>query len=103
MNEKMIYEYMVEIDLPLPFDNEFISLIPKQRDVINRLMGEKILTSYAVSIEDGKLWTTIAAESDEKVTDVLTEFPIIEFVEYKISKLTFHNHIGFTLPQFSLN
>ncbi|MEO8211390.1 MAG: hypothetical protein ABI840_12595 [bacterium] len=103
MNEKLIYEYMVEIDLPIPFDNEFISLIPKQRDVINKLMGERIISSYAVSIEEGKLWTTILGESENKVIDALLEFPIIDLVEYKISKLAFHNNIGFTVPQFSLN
>ena len=31
MNSNLLYEFMAEIDLPLPFDNEFISLIPKQR------------------------------------------------------------------------
>lgn len=103
MTEKLIYEFMVDIDLPFPFDNEFVSLIPKQRDVINKLMSERVITSYAVSVEDGKLWTTVLAESEEKVIDILLEFPIIDLIEYKISKLAFHNSIGFTVPQFSLN
>ncbi|MEO8666376.1 MAG: hypothetical protein ABI462_12860 [Ignavibacteria bacterium] len=103
MSTKMIYEYMVDIDLPVPFNNEFISLIPGQREIINKLLSERVISSYAVSIEDGKLWTTIMAESEESVVEILSTFPIISYVDYSISKLAFHNNIGFTAPQFSLN
>ncbi len=103
MSEKIIYEYMVDIDLPIPFSQEFISLVPKQRALINNLMTEKIITSYAVSIEDGKLWTTMLAESEDEVIDTLITFPIIDLVEYKISKLAFHNIVSTIAPQFSLN
>jgi len=103
MNNRIIYEYMVEIDLPVPFNQEFISLIPKQRELINNLMKDKIITSYAVSIEDGKLWTTMLAESEDDIVDILITFPIIDQIEYKISKLAFHNIISTIIPQFSLN
>lgn len=99
----IMYEYMVEVDLPLPFESEFISLIPDQRAMINQLMSERIMTSYSVSIENGKLWTTILAESEEKVVEIIEGFPVIDFIEYKINKLAFHNNAGYTLPQFSLN
>lgn len=102
-NNNLKYEFMVEIDLPLPITNEFISLIPEQRAVISKLFSEKILTSYSVSLEDGKLWTTIIGNSVNEVGEILMEFPIIEFCEYKIFKLTFHNNAGFIIPQFSLN
>lgn len=103
MNNRLIYEYMVEIDLPVPFNQQFISLIPKQRELINNLMTDKIITSYAVSIEDGKLWTTMLAESEDDIVDILITFPIIDQIEYKISKLAFHNIISTIIPQFSLN
>lgn len=94
---------MIEIDLPVPFAQEFISLVPEQRALINNLMNEKIVTSYAVSIEDGKLWTTMLAASEDEVVDILITFPIIDQVEYKISKLAFHNITGSITSQFSLN
>ena len=103
MNEKLMFEYMAEIDLPMPIDNEFISLIPAQRAMINKLMNERIITSYAVSIEDGKLWTTLIAESEEDAESILLQFPIIDRVEYAISKLAFHNNISLQPQQFSLN
>ena len=99
----MVYEFMAEIDLPLPFSKGFISLIPEQRAVINNLMNQRIVTSYAVCIEEGKLWTTIIGESEESVNDILMKFPIIGLVEYKIYKLAFHNNAGTLSAQFSLN
>jgi len=103
MNNNLVYEFMAEIDLPLPFNSEFISLIPKQRALIDKLMKEKIITSYAVSVEEGKLWTTILAESEESVSDILSAFPIIEMVEFRIYKLAFHNNAASVYTQFSLN
>ncbi len=100
---EILYEYMAEIDLPLPFSSEFISLIPAQREIIDKLMKEKIITSYAVSLEKGKLWTTIFAASEESAGEILSSFPVINLVRYRLSKLAFHNTIGHTLPQFSLN
>ena len=102
-NNNLKYEFMVEIDLPMPFSNEFISLIPEQRAVITKLFSDKLLTSYSVSLEHGKLWTTIIAETDNEVADILMDFPIIEYCEYKIFRLAFHNNSGFIIPQFSLN
>ncbi len=103
MNNNLMYEFMAEIDIPLPFDKNFVLLIPEQRAVINNLMNERIVTSYAVSVEEGKLWVTIVADSAESVTEILMGFPIIEFVEYNIYKLAFHNNAGTLSAQFSLN
>ncbi|MCB0726870.1 MAG: hypothetical protein KDD00_05365 [Ignavibacteriae bacterium] len=103
MNNKLKYEFMVEIDLPQAMTEEFISLIPEQRSVVSELLSDKVLTSYSVSLESRKLWTTIIGESENDIAEVLMDFPIIEYCEYKIFRLTFHNNAGFIIPQFSLN
>lgn len=103
MNSNLLYEFMAEIDLPLPFDNEFISLIPKQRAYINQLMKDQIISSYAVSVEEGKLWTTILAESEAQVKEILSGFPIIDLTDYRIFKLAFYNTANTLTPNFSLN
>ncbi len=96
-------EYMAEIVLPIPPDSEFISLIPKHRELINRLISEGVISDYSVSIDEGKLWATIIAESEEKADDIINKFPIRHFIKYKLSKLAFHINAGYTMPQFSLN
>jgi muconolactone delta-isomerase len=103
MNMKAMFEFMVEMDLPVPFDDEFLALIPRQRAIVNRLMNQGVITSYAVSIESGKLWVTMLADDESSVFAVISEFPIIRFVESRINRLAFHNSVGFQVPQFSVN
>jgi hypothetical protein len=99
----VMYEYMAEIDLPVPFTDEFLSQIPRQRALVNKLMNEGAISSYAVSIEEGKLWMTAIAENSQAVKSMLESFPIAGYISYKISKLTFHNSLSLKLPSFSLN
>jgi hypothetical protein len=99
----IMFEYLVDIDLPVPFTDKFLSLVPAQRDVVNRLMSEGTITSYALSIESGKLWILMIGESEEKVKEVLGKFPIFEHIFFTINKLTFQNSINFKIPHFSLN
>ncbi len=98
-----MYEYIIEMDLPIPFDDEFLSLIPRQRAMVNSLMNKGIITSYAVSLDSGKLWLMMLAESEQNAEGLISEFPIYRHVTYKINKLTFHNSIGLAIPQFSAN
>lgn len=100
---KVMYEFMIDIDLPIPFTDEFLSLVPRQRAMVNKLMNEGKITSYALSIEAGKLWITVIAESESDVTRMLEDFPITAHIFFRINKLTFHNSASFQVPNFSLN
>lgn len=94
---------MIDITLPLPFTDDFLSLVPQQRALVNKLMNEGIITDYALSLESGKLWVMLLAESVTKVNEIMDTFPIREHIKFEINKLTFHNSISFKLPNFSLN
>lgn len=94
---------MVEIDLPVPFDDDFLSLIPRQRAIINKQLNEGIITSYAVSLINGKMWASILAVSEFDVLQILSSWPIIGKISYKINKLAFHNSASFAIPKFSEN
>lgn len=100
---KIMYEFMVDINLPVPFTDEFLSLIPRQRAIVNRLMNEGAISGYALSIESGKLWITVIAENEAGARELIESFPIAGNILYKINKLTFHNSINFKVPEFSLN
>ena len=99
----ILYEYMIDITLPIPFTDEFLSLVPSQRAMVNKLMNDGVITDYALSLENGKLWVMMISESEAKVIEILDTFPIKEHISYNINKLTFHNSISFKLPNFSLN
>ena len=94
---------MVSFDLPKYFDEEFTSLIPAQRAVVNKLMKSGVLTSYAVSLESSKLWVTMIAETEAEVREIISGFPIAGKVDYKISKLAFRNTVNSLVPNFSVN
>ncbi len=100
---QILYEFMADIDLPVPFTDDFLSLVPRQRAMVNKLVNEGIITSYAISLESGKLWINIIAETESKVRELLDTFPIASHIIYKIHKLTFHNSVSFQIPNFSLN
>ena len=100
---KILYEYMVTFDLPKYFDEDFASLIPAQRAVVNQLMKGGVITSYAVSLESSNLWVTMIAETENEVREIISGFPIKDKVDYVISKLAFRNTVNSLVPNFSLN
>ena len=65
----VMYEYLADIDLPVPFTDDFLSLVPRQRAMVNKLMNEGVISSYALSIESGKLWINIIAESEDEAIE----------------------------------
>lgn len=98
-----MYEFLADIDLPVPFTDEFLSLVPRQRAQVNKLMNDGIVSGYALSIESGKLWVNLIAESEDKVRELLESFPIAPYISFTIHKLTFNNSVSFRIPEFSLN
>jgi muconolactone delta-isomerase len=96
-------QYMVEIQLPATMTEEYTEKIPAQRKKINELMEQGRLMSYALSEDRIKLWCVVRAESEFEVMSLISEFPLIDFMEPTICKLMFNNVVALRLPMFSLN
>jgi hypothetical protein len=96
-------QFMVEILLPSYMTEEFKEKIPAQRKKITELMENGHLMSCALSDDYAKLWCVVKAETEFDVMSVVSEFPLIDFMEPKISKLMFNNVVALRLPIFSLN
>ena len=82
---------------------DFTSKIPAQRKKINEMMEQGRMMSYALSEDYSKLWCVVKAESEFEVMSLVSEFPLIDFMDPKISKLLFNNVVALRLPMFSLN
>ncbi len=95
--------FIADIDLVSPYSEDFITLIPFQREKIDAMMGEGIIVSYSLSLDRSKLWVTFIAESEEEVYDYIGSFPLIEFMEPTVHELAFHNSISNNFPVISLN
>ncbi|MCX6290770.1 MAG: hypothetical protein NT126_03300 [Bacteroidetes bacterium] len=96
-------QFMISIKLTDEFTEEFISLIPEQRAMVNSLMRKGIITSYSLASDRSKLWVVMEAESEINVIEVLSEFPLIGFMKPEIIELMFHNSIYVNIPKVSLN
>ena len=94
---------MVIIDLPTRLTKEFIALIPKQRSHIDKLMDQGKILQYALAIDRSKLWVTISAESESKAKEIISSFPLIDYMEPEILELAFYNSISTDLPKLIMN
>lgn len=96
-------QYMVDFTLPAEFSPEFTALIPAQRTEVNRLMAADKIASYSLSLDSGKLWAIVNAESELEVLIMINNLPLSRFMESKIALLTFHNAVTKIQTAFSLN
>lgn len=97
------YQYMVDFSLPEVLSEEFMSLIPYQKVMINNFFKEGKLLNYALSLEDSRLWAVFSANSELEVMEMLADLPLTEFMKVNISMLTFYNGVSPVMPHFSLN
>lgn len=98
-----MHQYMIDINLPSYFDEEFISLIPSQRNLVDRLMQQGVLESYSLALDNSKLWITLNSKSESNVVKLMKTFPLIKYMKYTIFKLAFHNQASLKFPNLSLN
>jgi hypothetical protein len=94
---------MVEISLPKVMDPEFINLIPFQRSVINSMIKKGIIVNYSLSLDRGKLWVVLTAQSVTEVKSIIGSFPIFSFISFTVNELLFHEGSFNAVPHFWLN
>jgi muconolactone delta-isomerase len=94
--------FLVESEIP-QITEEFLNLLPRHRQVVNRLFAEGKLLMYAVNEERSRWWCSVKAEDEFQVMDILSEMPLIRFLDPQISPLMFYNGTEQLLPGISLN
>ncbi|HWZ22431.1 MAG TPA: hypothetical protein VNW06_07230 [Cytophagaceae bacterium] len=98
-----MHHFIADIDLINPYSEDFVSLIPFQREKIDTMMGEGVIVSYSLSVDRSKLWVTFIAATEAEVYELIATFPLIEFMEPTVYELAFHNSISNNFPVISLN
>ncbi|RCR68132.1 muconolactone Delta-isomerase family protein [Larkinella punicea] len=96
-------QFMVEFDLPVDMTEEFTVKIPLQRLKVNELMESGKLLSYALSLDRQKLWCVVKAQTEFDVMAIISEFPLISYMDPTITELMFNNIVSLRMPLFSLN
>ncbi len=95
--------YMINITLSSLIDENFVSLIPKQRAHINKLMNKDIVLQYSLAIDRSRLWVILKAKSENNAMDIISEFPLIHYMQPEITELAFHNSLANELPRLIMN
>ena len=95
-------QFLVEMYLP-EMTEDFVAIVPAQRDYINGCMSKGSIRSYSLSADRSKLWIVFATRSEEEMKRIISKFPIIDWVNYKSYPLMFHNSMELMLPAISLN
>jgi hypothetical protein len=95
--------FMVHIQLPDVFSFEFYELIPRQREVINKLMDRRIILNYSLDMERKNVWAVFEVRDEAELLTELNAFPIIDDVKFEIHELAFHNAAPVDLPDVILN
>jgi muconolactone delta-isomerase len=96
-------QFMVEFDLPVDMTEEFTAKIPLQRLKVNELMENGKLLSYALSYDRQKLWCVVKAQTEFDAIEIISEFPLISYMDPTITELMFNNIVSLRMPLFSLN
>jgi hypothetical protein len=94
--------YIVESSIP-EISNEMMLLIPKHMRIVQDLMEEEKVLTYAVSADRKKWWCHIKADSEFEVMEILSMMPIMPFLKPEIHPLLIYNNAEYNLPKFSLN
>lgn len=92
--------FLANIDLPPLKSQDFWDKIPSQRKVVQRLLRDGYIISYAVSDDLNHLWVVIKANSEWDAKNIIGQFPIIKFINVKIIPLRFAQYVNqVTMPQ----
>ena len=96
--------FVVSVLLPESFDDDFIALIPRHRDFINRLLNEKIIETYAIGSDRSRGWVTINGDDEAAVRAVVEQFPLYHFMHgVEIDELFIFDTLASRFPHISLN
>ena len=96
-------QFMVEVNLPDTLTEEFILLIPQQREYLDNMFNRGVIANYTLAMDRSKLWVTMVVQSAKDVRQIMDDFPIADYIEYTVHQLAFSNSASAIIPEISLN
>lgn len=96
-------EFMVDFTLPQRLSDDFIARVPRQRKMIQRYMNRKKLLSYALSIEQHRMWAVFRVSSEIELMELLANLPLTPLMEVNISTLTVLNTARHEIHEMCMN
>ena len=96
--------FVVSLRLPDSFDEDFIALIPRHREFINKLLAEHIIEAYAISADRSRGWVTLYGDNEAAVRAVVAQFPLYRYLrQIEVDELFIFDSAAARFPHISLN
>lgn len=97
-------KFMVTLQLPVVFTDDFVALIPRHRAFINQLIEENVVEAYAISADRTQGWITMNGQDAETIRLVVQKFPLYTFFTgLEINELFIFDSVNSRFPPISLN
>jgi muconolactone delta-isomerase len=96
-------KFIIDIELPEVITEDFISKIPEQREVVDKLLLDGKIYFYSLAFDRSKLWMGVHADNEAAVWNILYSLPLIEYMNADIHELAFHNSAKAEIYELSLN
>ena len=101
INGPELNKYQVTIYFQM--DDEFMSLVPPHRVLINALIDKSVIDYYSVSMETQRCWLIVNAASKEDVKYLLSESTLYKYWTVEIDELFVYDSQTYRLPALQLN
>jgi len=96
--------FAVSLRLPDSFSEDFLAIIPQHRLIINQLLSEHIIETYAISANRGRGWVVINGDDEEAVRAIVAQFPLFPYLEVMaVDELFIFDSAASRFPHISLN
>lgn len=90
--------------LPDIYEESFLALIPRHRSLINCLLSESVIETYAVSTERRRGWVTVNGDDTWVVRAVVEQFSLYRYFHgIEIDELFIFDTVATRFPHISLN
>lgn len=97
-------KFMVTLQLPVVFTDDFVALIPRHRMFINQLIEENVVEAYAISADRTQGWITMNGQNAEAIRLIVQKFPLYPFfTDLQINELFIFDSVSSRFPPISLN
>lgn len=84
-------------------DDEFMSLVPSHRVLINSLIERGVIEQYVVSMETQRVWITMNARDKAEVKKLLSDSPIFRYWTLEVDELFVIDGQHYRLPSLQMN
>ena len=96
-------EFMVTISFSNEWTQDFVNLIADQRDHVNKLFSTGKLLGYSLAADRSKLWVVMLATNEIDLLDMISKFPLINYMNVDFVELMFHNASANAFPPLIYN